>query len=119
MTHPEDPLQTPIQFVKGVGPFIGELLAKKGIQTVFDLFYYFPIRYLDRRKLETIRQLTPGKSKCLVATVVGGASRPLGKTRRRVFEMVVNDSTGIALLTWFHYNEAFLKKKGRSDMELW
>lgn len=104
-----DPLTTPVQFVKGVGPYLASVLEKKGIKTVYDLFYYFPIRYLDRRKIDSIRNLTPGKEKCVAATVVGCGIRPLRNSRRRIFEMVVTDQTGIALIVWFHFNEKYLK----------
>ncbi|MDO8519186.1 MAG: ATP-dependent DNA helicase RecG, partial [Deltaproteobacteria bacterium] len=105
-----DPLLTPVQFVKGVGPVLGSLLEKKGIRTVADLFTYFPHRYLDRRRVDTLRTLTPGKEKCVIAEVVGCASRPLGRSRRRIFEMTVADSTGVAIIVWFHFNERYLKK---------
>ena len=42
-------LQTPIEFLKGVGPQRAELLQKEiGIFTFKDLLEYYPFRYLDR-----------------------------------------------------------------------
>jgi len=35
-------LSTPVQYVKGVGPRIGEILGAKGIYTVGDLLHYLP-----------------------------------------------------------------------------
>lgn len=105
-----DPLHTPVQFVKGVGPVLSSLLEKKGVRTVSDLFTYFPHRYLDRRKLDTLRTLTPGKDKCVVAEVVGCGARLLGRTRRRIFEMTVTDGTGVAVVAWFHFSEKYLRK---------
>ncbi|MBI4412458.1 MAG: ATP-dependent DNA helicase RecG [Deltaproteobacteria bacterium] len=107
----QDPLQTPVQYVKGVGPYISSLLAKKGVSAVSDLFYYFPLRYLDRRQIDAIRKLQPGKEKCVVGQVVGIGVRSLGRSRRRICEMVVSDETGVALVVWFHFNEKYLKKK--------
>ena len=37
-------IDTPIQFVKGVGPKKAEALAKVGIRTVYDLLLYLPFR---------------------------------------------------------------------------
>ncbi len=105
------PLKTPVQFVKGVGPYLATLLAKKGLVTVRDLLYFLPVNYLDRRLILPIRQLTPGPDRCIKADVVGGASRSLGGSRRRIFELLVKDETGIALLIWFHFNEKYLQKK--------
>jgi len=104
-----DPNKTPVQFLKGVGPYIAGLLDKKGIHSVYDLFYYFPVRYLDRRKIDTLRQLQPGKDKTVLVEVLGCGSRMAG--RRRIFEVAVKDATGIAVLSWFHFNEKFLRGK--------
>ena len=41
-------LDTPVQFVKGIGPQIAKTLAEKRIVTVEDLLYHLPFRYEDR-----------------------------------------------------------------------
>ena len=41
-------LETPVQFVKGIGPAIAKMLAEKGVETVEDLLYHLPFRYEDR-----------------------------------------------------------------------
>ena len=38
-------LATNVQFVKGIGPKIAQILLEKGISTVEDLLYYLPFRY--------------------------------------------------------------------------
>jgi ATP-dependent DNA helicase RecG len=43
-----DPLDTPLQFLKGVGPRKGADLKKAGLATVEDLLYRLPFRYEDR-----------------------------------------------------------------------
>jgi ATP-dependent DNA helicase RecG len=53
-------LSTPVQYVKGVGPRIGEVLAAKGIHTVGDLLHYLPFRYEDRLNPRGISELRPG-----------------------------------------------------------
>ncbi|HLW54405.1 MAG TPA: hypothetical protein VKW06_16330, partial [Candidatus Angelobacter sp.] len=52
-------LSTPVQYVKGVGPRIGEILATKGIHTVGDLLHYLPFRYEDRLNPRGISELRP------------------------------------------------------------
>jgi len=49
---PRDPLASPIQFVKGVGPKLASLFEKKGIRTIEDALYFLPRCYEDRRKLK-------------------------------------------------------------------
>ena len=39
---------TAVQFVKGIGPRLAEVLAAKGLNTVDDLLHYLPFRYEDR-----------------------------------------------------------------------
>ena len=56
VTHP---LATPLQFLKGIGPQRGKLLANLGLQTVEDALYYLPIRHEDRSQLTPIRRLKP------------------------------------------------------------
>lgn len=48
-----------IKFLKGVGPKRAELLEKQlGIKSYYDLIYHFPLRYVDRSSIYTIRQLS-------------------------------------------------------------
>ncbi|MEZ4795508.1 MAG: ATP-dependent DNA helicase RecG, partial [Flavobacteriaceae bacterium] len=51
-------LQTPIEYLKGVGPNRADLLKKElGIHTFQDLIHLFPNRYLDRTKYYRIAEL--------------------------------------------------------------
>ena len=49
-------LDVPISRLKGVGPSRVEMLAEKGLHTVFDLFYFFPVDYEDRTRFIDISQ---------------------------------------------------------------
>ncbi len=64
------PLATPVQYVKGVGPALAGKLLKMGILTVGDLLAVTPIRYLDRRHVLKISELTPGKDRTIVGNIV-------------------------------------------------
>jgi len=51
-------LQTPIEYLKGVGPQRGELLRKEvGIHKYGDLLNFFPNRYIDRTRYYKINEL--------------------------------------------------------------
>ena len=53
-------LQTPIDYLKGVGPGRAEVLRKElGIQTYQDLINLFPNRYIDRTRFYKVSELQP------------------------------------------------------------
>jgi ATP-dependent DNA helicase RecG len=80
-------LSTPVQYVKGIGPRLAEILAERGISTVEDLLYYLPFRYEDRLNPRTIVELRPGEMASLIAEVRGSA---LYRTRSvPLFELTV------------------------------
>jgi len=100
-------LSTPVQYVKGVGPRIAEILAGKGIHTVGDLFYYLPFRYEDRLNPRGIAELRPGE----MATVIGEVRNSgLFRTRRMpIFQLTVGQGRARLRCLWF--NATYLKDK--------
>lgn len=101
-------LETSIRFVKGVGPKMAELMAKKGIATVEDALYHLPARYEDRRKLRGVAELRPGCVEVFFAEV-RSAGIVASKGGRRFFEAVVGDDSGTIVLKWFNFNPRFMK----------
>jgi ATP-dependent DNA helicase RecG len=101
-----DFLQTPLQYLKGVGPRRAADLQRVGLTTVEDLLYRFPIRYEDRGSFQTIASLKPGVSASIVAEIVGCGIRPTRRPRFKIFEMLVRDATGSLRAIWF--NQPFL-----------
>jgi ATP-dependent DNA helicase RecG len=82
-------LNTPVQYVKGVGPKLAEVLATKGVTTVEDLLYYLPFRYEDRLNPRRIAELRAGEMASVIAEVRGSA---LLRTKRGpLFELTVGD----------------------------
>ncbi|MGH9521466.1 MAG: ATP-dependent DNA helicase RecG [Terriglobales bacterium] len=82
-------LNTPVQYVKGVGPKLAEVLATKGVTTVEDLLYYLPFRYEDRLNPRRISELRAGEMASVIGEVRGSA---LLKTRKGpLFELTVGD----------------------------
>src|SRR5438046_5705513 len=79
-------LSTPVQYVKGVGPRIAEMLAAKGVQTLEDLLFYLPFRYEDRLNPRTVAELRAGEMASVIAEV---RTSFLFRTRNRMplFEM--------------------------------
>jgi ATP-dependent DNA helicase RecG len=100
-------LSTPVQYVKGVGPRIGEVLVAKGIYTVGDLLHYLPFRYEDRLNPRGISELRPGE----MATVVGEVRNSgLFRTRKMpIFQLTVGQ--GRARLRCLFFNATYLQDK--------
>jgi ATP-dependent DNA helicase RecG len=107
-------LQTPMQVIKGVGPKLSELLAKRGVRNVEDALYLLPHRYEDRRELQAIARLRSGVTEVFSGKVLS-ADMTATKGGRRFFEVVVGDETGSVTLKWFNSNPTFMKRVWRVD----
>src|SRR5947209_5885828 len=100
-------LTTPVQYVKGVGPRIAEMLAAKGIETVEDLLYYLPFRYEDRLNPRTIGELQAGEMASVIAEV---RTAMLFRTKRMpIFEVTFGQGRASLKGIWFH--GTYLKDK--------
>lgn len=111
-------LQTLMQFIKGVGPKLSDLLAKRGVLSVEDALYLLPNRYEDRREVRPIQRLRPGMTEVFSGRVLS-ADMMTSKGGRRFFEALVADDSGSVTLKWFNSNPAFMKrvwKAGRSGV---
>jgi len=102
-------LQTRMQFIKGVGPKLSEMLARRGVNCVEDALYLLPLRYEDRRELRSTAKLRVGFTEVFSGRVV---SADVTTTRggRRFFEAVVADDSGSVTLKWFNANATFMKR---------
>src|ERR1700758_2740923 len=100
-------LTTPVQYVKGIGPKLAEILAAKGISTAGDLLHYLPFRYEDRLNPRGIGELRPGE----MATVIGEVRNSgLFRTRRMpIFQLTVGQGRARLRCLWF--NATYLQDK--------
>jgi ATP-dependent DNA helicase RecG len=100
-------LTTPVQYVKGIGPKLAEILATKGIATVGDLLSYLPFRYEDRMNPRGIAELRAGE----MATVIGEVRNSgLFRTRRMpIFQLTVGQGRSRLRCLWF--NATYLQDK--------
>jgi len=101
-----------IQFVKGVGPRIAELLAARGIHTPQDALYLFPKGYQDRRRTVPIRELAAGMTVPVRGKVVSvhESRRFFRRGAPRLLEVVLADGTGHIVAKWFRYHPSFVKR---------
>jgi len=109
-------LSTSLTAVKGIGPKLAQMFAKKGLNTVEDILYFMPIRYEDRRQMKKIVRLIAGAKE-----VASGEIMALGEvfySRRKVFEITIGDGSGFLRLKWFNYRLPAMKKKYKIGQRL-
>src|ERR1700722_16869715 len=100
-------LTTPVQYVKGIGPKLAEILATKGIATVGDLLNYLPFRYEDRLNPRGIAELRAGEMATVIAEVRNSG---LFRTRRMpIFQLTVGQGRTRLKCLWF--NATYLQDK--------
>ncbi len=94
-------LQTPIEYLKGVGPARGELFRKElGIHKYQDLLNLYPNRYIDRTRYYKINQLqSAGTEVQLVGKIINIKTVEQKRGKRLVATFV--DDTGKMELVWF------------------
>jgi ATP-dependent DNA helicase RecG len=91
---------TPVQFVKGIGPRLAEVLAAKGIATVDDLLHYLPFRYEDRLNPRSVAELRAGEMATVIAEVRNSG---LFRTRRMpIFQLTVGQGRNRLKCLWFN-----------------
>lgn len=95
-------LQTPIEYLKGVGPQRGELLRKEvGIHKYEDLLNFYPNRYIDRTRYYKINELNNNVAEVqIIGKIINIKTVEFGKAKKRLVAVFV-DETGQMELTWF------------------
>lgn len=111
-------LETNIQFVKGVGPVVAEKFRQAGILNVFDLLYFIPNRYEDRRNIKKIVDLKDGETSTIMGKVVHHGTTFYKGLRRKMYEIILDDGTGEVKLKWFHFFQSTFQRKIQNDREL-
>jgi len=98
-TGPRLTLDTPVTYLKGVGPRRAEALARLGIATAGDLLYHVPHRYEDASTVSRIAALEPGMDATVIGRVISKGIIPTRKGLR-IFQAVVRDATGMIEASW-------------------
>src|SRR5579859_2322681 len=98
---------TAVQYVKGIGPRLAEILNAKGLHTVDDLLHYLPFRYEDRLNPRSIAELRAGE----MATVIGEVRNSgLFRTRKMpIFQLTIGQGRARLRCLWF--NAPYLQDK--------
>lgn len=94
-------LDTPVEFLKGVGPSRADVLKKDlGLFTYQDMLAHYPFRYIDRTKYFKINQINPDSQYIqIIGRVV--SKKVIGDKKAKRIVAVFKDETGMMELVWF------------------
>lgn len=105
---------TPIQFVKGVGPSKAETLGQLGIQTVMDLLEYYPRDHVFAPVPDKIENIQPNQTVTIMGTLESTEYQSYRRTP--MFEARLADDTGTCRIVWFH--GGYLQKQLHPGMQI-
>ncbi|MEC5393815.1 ATP-dependent DNA helicase RecG [Bergeyella sp. RCAD1439] len=98
-------LDTPIEYLKGVGPERAKLLKKVlEIATVEDLLNFYPLRYLDKSKVYKINQLKEDENLEVQLKGIISDLKEIGSGKGKRLSAKFHDGTGLMELVWFQYS---------------
>jgi ATP-dependent DNA helicase RecG len=98
-------LETEVQYVKGVGEKLAQVLSKLNIYTLGDLLFHLPRRYEDRRHFRKIAHARIGE-----AITVSGKLVTVDNVKVRNLTLTkayLDDGSGVLELVW--YNQPYMK----------
>lgn len=94
-------LDSPIEYLKGVGPAKGDLLRKEiGVYTFGDLLDKYPFRYVDKTKFHKIREIKEGSMEVQVKGILRSVN-VIGEGGKKRMVAKLRDETGMIELVWF------------------
>lgn len=101
MSHIEDILKKPVQYIKGIGESRAKLFKRLGIEIVRDLISFYPRQYDDRSIIKNISETEDGetvsiKAEVIIPPVENRTGRGLMITKAKV-----RDESGAAMIKWF------------------
>ena len=92
---------TPVTTLKGVGPGMAKKLEKINLHTLQDLLFHLPLRYEDRTRITTIRDLLPGTHTNIIGEIT---DNQIVSGKKRMLVVSLNDGTGTINLRFFHFS---------------
>lgn len=95
-------LDTPVEYVKGIGPAKGETLRSDlKIFTTADLLFTYPFRYVDRTKFHLIKDIGSESDLIQIKGVLLSLEKVKSKNNRFRLNGVLKDGSGFLDLVWF------------------
>lgn len=111
---------TDVQYLKGVGPKLASLFYRNDIRTVEDLLLNIPRAYEDRRASRSISMLKENDLVSLKATVVSVSSYAMGKSSRKIYDVLIKDHSGMIRCKYFRvpYRGYFERFKNQQEVRI-
>ncbi len=106
-------LTMPITVLKGIGEKRAKDFEKMGINSVYDLIYYFPVRYQNRKVFLEIDNLTNGDEACVKCFIKSPVKMARVRKNLTVANAVAEDETGSIKVVW--YNNKYIDKQIKTD----
>ena len=100
--------ETPVQYLKGVGPRRARILEGASLKTAGDLLWYLPFRYEDRTSFTEIASVRHGRDALIQGEVLVAGTYATSRKAFRIFELVVRDRSGPITVKFF--NQPYLAK---------
>ena len=91
-------MEMPLQYLKGVGPRLAGVFAKKNIHTVHDLIHFYPRTYRDQRTVRDVSQLMPNTYAAIYGYVV---RKKVFTPGRRIYEVTIKSPGGWIACKYF------------------
>ncbi|MCD4830773.1 MAG: ATP-dependent DNA helicase RecG [Anaerohalosphaeraceae bacterium] len=108
-------LDTPVQFLKGVGPARAKAFEALDVKTAIDLLEYYPRDWVFVPQSIPIRQILPDHNITIGGIVESCDWQPY--RRPAIFEAYISDETGMCRIVWFH--GGFLRGKLEPGMKIY
>jgi ATP-dependent DNA helicase RecG len=109
-------LETPIQYLKGVGPKMARLFSKLGVQSIGDLLYFFPREYEDRSRIIPIMELGTAEEPVVIRGEIQRIDHQQTRNRFSILKVTLADTSGRIKLVFF--NQIYLLKLFREGLKL-
>lgn len=109
-------LDTPIEYLKGIGPQRAEILKKEvGIYLYRDLLSHYPFRYIDKTRFYKIREITEDLPAVQLKGIVD-RMEVVGTKQAKRLVVLLRDDTGLVELVWFK-GHSWMAQKLKAGME--
>ncbi|TMM45294.1 ATP-dependent DNA helicase RecG [Colwellia ponticola] len=93
--------QIPLSTLKGVGPSLAEKLERIGLLSVQDILFHLPLRYEDKTRITTVRELLVGTATNIIGDVTDSQ---ITHGKRRMLVVTLDDGTGSIQLCFFSFS---------------
>lgn len=104
-----------IKSLAGVGDARAKIFAKRGIETVEDLLYFFPRGYEDRKETKDIATCCGGENVSIKGQVMSSVSEARFRRNMTIYSAIIADDSGAITAIW--YNNRYIKNQISSGGE--